>query len=113
MQKKTLSNVLEFLQAVTVKQELILNPDKEQVKTVAIGLMENYNAFGYFCCPCRESWEDRKKDRDITCPCAYCKPDIEEYGQCYCGLFVSEDVSVDGRELSSIPDRRDDDLYPD
>ncbi len=112
MKEKEVSDVLIFLEAVTKKQNLILNPDRDQVETVAEGLKENYNALGYFCCPCREPWNDRKKDRDITCPCEYCKPDVEEYGQCYCGLFVSDEAAASGRELSSIPDRRDEDRYP-
>ncbi len=101
---------MAFLEAVTDKQGLVLNPDKDHVASVAEGLMEMYNSFGYFCCPCREAWGDRKKDRDITCPCSYCKADVEEYGQCYCGLFVSGGSPE--KELSSIPDRRDEDLYP-
>ena len=112
MKEKNLQDVMEFINAVSEKQVLTLNPDKEQVLEVASGLMKNFNAYGYFCCPCREAWDDRKKDRDISCPCDYCKPDIKQFGQCYCGLFVSKEAAADGRELSSIPDRRDDDLYP-
>ena len=112
MKKKDLSQVITFLEAVTKKQNLILNPDRDQVEDVAEGLMANYNSLGYFCCPCREAWDDRSKDRDIICPCDYCKPDVEEFGQCYCGLFVSKEAASDRRELSSIPDRRDEELYP-
>lgn len=112
MKEKKLSDVLDFITAVSNKQGLILNPDTEQVELVASGLRDNYNTFGYFCCPCREAWNDRKKDRDITCPCDYCKPDVEEFDQCYCGLFVSEKAVDEGIELNSIPERRDEDLYP-
>jgi ferredoxin-thioredoxin reductase catalytic subunit len=110
MGNKSIEDVRRFLEAVSRKQDLTLSADKEHVASVAEGLMEMYNSLGYFCCPCREAWGDREKDRDIICPCAYCKTDVEEYGQCYCGLFVSP---VDPeRELGSIPDRRDDELYP-
>ena len=112
MTSKTEQQVMAFLNAVCGKQNLVLNPDREMVREIAEGLRENYNRMGYFCCPCREAWEDKKKDRDIICPCSYCKPDIEEFGQCFCGLFVSEEVRASGKELSSIPDRRDDNLYP-
>jgi ferredoxin-thioredoxin reductase catalytic chain len=112
MKEKKLSDVITFLDAVRKNQNLILNPDKRFVEEIASGLMENYNTAGYFGCPCRESWNNRKKDRDIFCPCDYCKPDIKEFGQCYCGLFVSEDVAANKKEVSSIPDRRDEDLYP-
>ena len=110
MPDKTLKDVEVFLKAVTVKQGLLLNPDKDHIDSIKEGLMQMYNSLGYFCCPCRESWGDKKKDRDICCPCDYCKADVEEFGQCYCGLFISE--SSRGKELSSIPDRRGEELYP-
>ncbi|QEN09300.1 ferredoxin:thioredoxin reductase [Oceanispirochaeta crateris] len=110
MGRKTREDVQLFLEAVSKKQGLILNNDKDHVDSIADGLMEMYNSLGYFNCPCREAWGDRKKDRDIICPCSYCEMDVQEYGQCYCGLFVSEDSQ--DKELGSIPDRRDDELYP-
>jgi ferredoxin-thioredoxin reductase catalytic subunit len=110
MAEKTINDVQVFLKAVSEKQGLILNPDKEHVESISEGLMEMYNSQGYYCCPCRESWGDKKKDRDICCPCDYCKDDVKEFGQCYCGLFISE--SSRGKELSSIPDRREENLYP-
>lgn len=112
MKHKKQSDVTNFLEAVRKKQDLILNPDNAYVGEITLGLMENYNSMGYFCCPCRESSNDRKKDRDIFCPCTYCQSDIQEFGQCYCGLFVSKDVAETRKEVNSIPDRRDEDLYP-
>jgi rubrerythrin len=29
-------------------------------------------------------------DRDIICPCDYRDPDVQEFGTCYCCLFVDE-----------------------
>lgn len=110
MPEKTMDDVQKFLKAVSKKQDLLLNPDTDHVKSVAEGLMEMYNSLKYFCCPCRESWGNREKDRDIICPCDYCKEDLKEYGQCYCGLFVSEDKAAD--DIASIPDRRNEELYP-
>ncbi|MDC7233416.1 MAG: ferredoxin-thioredoxin reductase catalytic domain-containing protein [Spirochaetales bacterium] len=110
MPDKQIKDVYTFLNAVSNKQNLLLNPDADHVESIAEGLMEMYNSLGYYCCPCREAWGEREKDRDICCPCDYCKDDIEEFGQCYCGLFISE-ISRN-RELGSIPDRRDEDLYP-
>ena len=107
---KTKEQVYTFLKAVSSKQDLTLSADPSHVDSIADGLLERYNTLGYFCCPCREAWGDRKKDRDIICPCDYCKKDVEEYGQCYCGLFVTPENPE--RELNSIPDRRADDLYP-
>lgn len=104
--------VRAFLRAVAAKQRLILNPDEQLVADIARGLLSNYESMGYYCCPCRESWGLREKDRDIICPCDYCKKDVEEFNQCYCGLFVSSGAAADQREAHSIPDRRNEERYP-
>lgn len=110
MADKSIQDVQAFLEAVSTKQKLLLNPDRDHRDSIAEGLMEMFNNLGYYCCPCREAWGERDKDRDICCPCDYCTEDIKEYGQCYCGLFIAD--SSRGKELTSIPDRRKEELYP-
>ncbi len=83
-----------------------LNPDTEFTKELVEGLIVNEKRYGYQCCPCRLSEESREKDLDVICPCDYRDPDLEEFGTCYCGLYVSQAV-VDGDEkLRRIPERR-------
>jgi ferredoxin-thioredoxin reductase catalytic chain len=45
-------------------------------------------------------------DRDIICPCDYRDPDIQEFGCCYCALFVRQDVYARETPIMPIPERR-------
>ncbi len=67
------------------------NKDKKKVFDLLEGLLINRERYGYMCCPCRLAALDREWDRDIICPCVYRIPDVEEYGSCYCGLYVSKE----------------------
>ncbi len=83
-----------------------LNPDREFTRDLVEGLVYNEKRFGYRACPCRLASGERSEDLDIICPCDYRDPDLSEYGNCYCALYVSDDV-VEGRaETRSIPERR-------
>jgi len=83
-----------------------LNPDEEFTKELITGLLVNEQRFGYMSCPCRLSSGDKQKDLDIICPCDYRDSDLEKYGSCYCGLYVSEKVLSGEQKLSSIPESR-------
>jgi ferredoxin-thioredoxin reductase catalytic subunit len=83
-----------------------LNPDREFVLRLIEGLLENQKRFGYWCCPCRLGYGEEAKDVDIICPCYYRDSDIEEFGACYCALYVSEDWIAGKLPHKSIPDRR-------
>ena len=63
-----------------------LNRDEEFVGFLVEGLATNYNRYGYFLCPCRDTAGSRERDKDVICPCAYCRDDQRDYGHCYCGL---------------------------
>jgi ferredoxin-thioredoxin reductase catalytic subunit len=106
--EKTPENALAFARAVADHQGWKLNPDDPFVRDVAEGLASNYNAYGYYLCPCRDGDGERQADRDIICPCEYAVPDQQEYGHCFCGLFVSEAFLASGREPQPIPERRPD-----
>ncbi|MHA1168721.1 MAG: ferredoxin-thioredoxin reductase catalytic domain-containing protein [Candidatus Hodarchaeales archaeon] len=95
---------------VAKKQGWKLNPDEELVDLLVDGLMINYNRYGYFSCPCRDATGDREKDRDIICPCDYCRPDQQEYGHCYCGLFLTPEFYESGNTALYIPERRPEEL---
>jgi ferredoxin-thioredoxin reductase catalytic chain len=89
-----------------------LNRDKEFLEMLIEGLNINVNRYGHYFCPCRDSWGTIEKDRDIVCPCDYCVPDQEEYGHCYCGLFLTKEFYESGKETQSIPERRDLNRFP-
>ncbi len=83
-----------------------LNPDEPFTKDLVQGLLVNGQRYGYWACPCRLALGKREVDLDIICPCDYRDPDLDEYGACYCGLYVSGEVVRGKRKLASIPERR-------
>jgi ferredoxin-thioredoxin reductase catalytic subunit/rubredoxin len=83
-----------------------LNPDLEFTRGLINGLLVNEKRYGYQSCPCRLASGDKAGDLDIICPCDYRDPDLEEYGGCYCGLYVSGDIKEGKKKLGSIPERR-------
>jgi len=103
-------NVEEYfaiLQQFAAQRGLTFNPDPHVVRPLVEGLWTNKQRYGYPSCPCRLACETLERDRDIICPCDYAAPDIREYGQCYCGLYVDREVA-DGkrRPVSPVPERR-------
>jgi ferredoxin-thioredoxin reductase catalytic chain len=83
-----------------------LNPDVEFVLDLMEGLLTNEERYGYWACPCRLADGVREKDLDIICPCDYRDPDLEEYGACYCALYVSEEIVQGTKEAQPVPERR-------
>jgi len=83
-----------------------LNPDAAMTRELLAGYLVNQQRFGYPSCPCRLASGKKEEDLDIVCPCDYRDPDIEEYGGCYCSLYVSGDVKEGRKKLESIPERR-------
>ena len=79
---------------------------KEWVFDILRGLLTNKERYGYMSCPCRLASEDREKDKDIICPCVYRAPDVEEYGSCYCNLYVSKEWNEDKIPHVYVPERR-------
>ncbi|PXF54273.1 MAG: ferredoxin:glutaredoxin reductase [Candidatus Methanogaster sp.] len=83
-----------------------LNPDADHAKDLVRGMLVNELRYGYRACPCRLATGDKAEDLDIVCPCDYRDQDIEEYGACYCGLYVLESVVKGEKSVAPIPERR-------
>lgn len=83
-----------------------LSPDTEFVKELVRGLLDNEERYGYWACPCRLADGNKEDDMDIICPCDYRDQDLNDYGACYCALYVTAEVRSGEKELTSIPDRR-------
>jgi len=83
-----------------------LNPDEEHIKELIKGLLINERRYGYWACPCRLATGIKEEDLDIICPCDYRDQDLDEYGTCYCALYVSQAVLGGEKKLRSIPERR-------
>jgi len=83
-----------------------LNPNREFTLGLIEGMLVNERRYGYWACPCRLASGVKKADLDIICPCDYRDPDIAQFGACYCGLYVSQDVRDGKRKLTRVPERR-------
>lgn len=83
-----------------------LNPDLQMTLNLVRGLIINERRYGYPSCPCRLATGVKEEDLDIICPCDYRDEDLAEYGQCYCALYVSEEVLRGEKRVKSIPERR-------
>ena len=84
----------------------LLNPDKEFGLSLMEGLLTNEERYGYQSCPCRLAEGVREKDLDIICPCDYRDPDLDEYGACYCALYVSEEIATGEKDPEPVSERR-------
>lgn len=83
-----------------------LNPDIEFTKDLIRSLLINQKRYGYWACPCRLASGNRAEDRDIICPCDYRDPDLNEFGACYCALYVSQEIKDGKKQAEAIPERR-------
>ena len=109
MAEKNRDQVRIFTEMVASKQGWVLNPDPEFYGNLLSGLQSNWNRFGYFLCPCRDSEGSREADSQAICPCVWARGDIDKYGHCYCALYLSPSFAGSGKEPSGIPDRRNSD----
>ncbi|NMC58971.1 MAG: ferredoxin:glutaredoxin reductase [Candidatus Methanofastidiosa archaeon] len=106
MSKEKINKLYDKLKKDAEDAGYHLNPDIDFTKKLVKGLLVNEDRYGYQSCPCRISSGVKQDDLDIICPCDYRDPDLDEYGACYCALYVSREI-VDGKKnLESIPERR-------
>jgi len=83
-----------------------VSPDVEFVEMLLENIDVNIERYGYGACPCRLASGDKEKDLDLICPCDYRDIDLNEYGTCFCALYVNQDVLDGKQKIKSIPDRR-------
>lgn len=81
-------------------------PDPQLFNDLIDGLSTNTGRYGYGSCPCRVASGVKTYDADIICPCEYRDADVDEYGMCYCGLFVNEKIKNNPSQMGPIPERR-------
>ncbi|MFX0173848.1 MAG: ferredoxin-thioredoxin reductase catalytic domain-containing protein [Candidatus Hodarchaeota archaeon] len=102
---KLFTEVQDYVKRMSQRNNWKLTSDQEALNDLIDGLSQNFKRYGYYNCPCRDSQDDRTLDRDIICPCLYAKPDIEQYGHCYCGLYFKQEYT-ESHLVSMIPERR-------
>jgi len=96
----------DLLKKVQEPKGYFFNKDRERVNDLLQALLLNKDRYGYMCCPCRLASEDRKLDQDIICPCVYRTQDVEDFGSCYCNLYVSKAWNETEGPHSYVPERR-------
>jgi ferredoxin-thioredoxin reductase catalytic subunit len=96
----------EKLKPIQESKGYYFNADMDMTLPLLESLLENKERYGYMACPCRLASGDYELDKDILCPCVYRVPDVEEYGSCYCGLYVSKEWNEGEIERETVPERR-------
>ena len=107
-----IEKLYEMLRKLQEPKGYFFNADKETVFDLLNGLLVNKRRYGYMSCPCRLAKGELEKDRDILCPCDYRKPDVEEYGSCYCNLYVSKEWNEEKIPHVYVPERRPPEKIP-
>lgn len=98
--------LFDQLKKIQEPKGYFFNNDKTLVLELLDGLIANKDRYGYMGCPCRLASGDRVFDKDIICPCVYRAPDVEEFGTCYCSLYVSKDWNDGKIDKQYVPERR-------
>jgi ferredoxin-thioredoxin reductase catalytic chain len=102
----TPEKLYDILTQYAASQGIRLNRDTLFVMDILQGLLTNEQRYGYRSCPCRLASGVRDKDADIVCPCVYRNPDINQFGSCFCGLYVSVAWNEEEMEHLPVPERR-------
>ncbi len=102
----TAQELYEILKPAQEAKGFYFNQDREHTLSLLEALLKNRQRYGYMACPCRLACGDKDWDRDIICPCVYRQADIEEYGSCYCGLYVSKERNQGKIPEQYVPERR-------
>jgi len=100
------AELYDMLKKAQEPKGFFFNKDKDWVLSILGDLLINKDRYGYMACPCRLASGKREKDVDIICPCQYRPTDINEYGSCYCNLYVSPEWNEGKIEHQYVPERR-------
>ncbi|MFO7984745.1 MAG: ferredoxin-thioredoxin reductase catalytic domain-containing protein [Desulfatiglandaceae bacterium] len=103
---KEVEALYEALRKVQEPKGYFFNKDKTRVMELLEALRTNRERYGYMSCPCRLASGDREADKDIICPCVYREADVQEYGSCYCNLYVSREWNQEQIPHEYVPERR-------
>ncbi|MCP3875597.1 MAG: ferredoxin:thioredoxin reductase [Desulfobacteraceae bacterium] len=100
------AQLYETLKKIQEAKGYFFSNDKDHVFELLEALLTNKERYGYMVCPCRLSAGNRVADKDIICPCEYRAPDVEEFGSCYCNLYVSKEWNDETIPHDYVPERR-------
>ena len=107
MDMETKEGMSEYLNRICEINNFILNKDEQTLNDLVEGLVQNKKTHGYQSCPCRLASGKKELDRDLICPCDYAPKDVEEFGACYCNLYMRRDYyETVKKEYIVVPERR-------
>lgn len=87
--KDTWERQVIWMNTTKYQNEIMLNPDEEDLKGLAEA-MEKYLKDGKQAyCPCRVLSGNEEVDRKIICPCYFYMGEVELQGRCQCSLYVT------------------------
>ena len=87
---KEIQELKDKMQKYADSQNFKLNPNEKILGGILRGLLRNKEFKGDIYCPCRIVTGDKKKDKEIACPCIFHRGEIELQGKCKCTLFFSK-----------------------
>ncbi|MGM0452507.1 MAG: ferredoxin-thioredoxin reductase catalytic domain-containing protein [Thermodesulfobacteriota bacterium] len=102
----TVEELYEKLKKIQEPKGYYFNKDWGLVYDLLNSLLINKKRYGHMACPCRLASGNYEADKDIVCPCVYRQADVEEYGSCYCHLYVSRQWNEDKIPHVVVPERR-------
>ncbi len=91
--------IIESMKKNAKENGFYICPDAKLFNDLIEGLATNITRYGYGSCPCRVA-------SGVNCPCEYRDADINDFGMCYCGMFVNEKRKKNLSQMRSIPERR-------
>jgi ferredoxin-thioredoxin reductase catalytic subunit len=94
----TLKEVTRTAKRHAQRRGLALQPDATQLRYVLNGLAETVRKYGKPFCPCKPVSGDAEKDRRNICPCRTHREEIEQSGECECGLFTRRSDNLRKKE---------------
>ncbi len=100
------NQLYDTLKNLQEKKGYYFSKDMTRVTELLESLLQNKDRYGYMVCPCRLASGDREADKDIICPCVYREPDVQEFGSCYCNLYVSKAWNDETIPHEYVPERR-------
>lgn len=98
--------IYEQLKKIQEPKGCFFSKDKQMVQDLLTQLLVTKARYGYMACPCRMANGKLELDKDIICPCRYRAADLQEYGACYCGLYVTKEWNEDAVPHVYVPERR-------
>jgi len=96
----------DLLKKIQEPKGYFFNNNRERTFDLLRGLLTNKSRYGFMSCPCRLASGRRDADQDIICPCVYRAADVEEFGACYCQLYVSRKWNEGNVSPVYVPERR-------